>query len=156
MTRSITSSSSMMRGTWSQSRRCGLSEAGRADAGGGGFAPGGAVGAAVGLGAGHLTSLPLDARQHEEFFLTAAQSLFGIGLLLRFRLSLAGAAALAILFIVQVTLAVIWQSDEPRIVNTLTWLAWGYLVLAAILFLTNLQALAALFSRTGRRDGQRG
>lgn len=111
---------------------------------------------AVGLGAGHLTSLPLDARQHEEFFLTAAQSLFGIGLLLRFRLSLAGAAALAILFIVQVTLAVIWQSDEPRIVNTLTWLAWGYLVLAAILFLTNLQALAALFSRTGRRDGQRG
>lgn len=111
---------------------------------------------AVGLGAGHLTSLPLDARQHEEFFLTAAQSLFGIGLLLRFRLSLAGAAALAILFIVQVTLAVIWQSDEPRIVNTLTWLAWGYLVLAAILFLTNLQALATLFSRTRLRDGQRG
>ena len=106
---------------------------------------------AVGLGAGQFTSLPLDARQHEEFFLTAAQSLFGIGLLLRLRLGLAGASALAALFVVQVALAVIWQGDESRIIESLTWLAWGYLTLSAILFLTNLQALAALFSRDGRR-----
>lgn len=92
-------------------------------------------------GAGHLTSLPLDARQHEEFFLTAAQSLFGIGLLLRLRLGLAGASALATLFIVQVALAVIWQGDEPRIVTSVTWLAWGYLVLSAALFITNFEAL---------------
>lgn len=106
---------------------------------------------AVGLGAGHLTSLPLDARQHEEFFLTAAQSLFGIGLLLRFRLGLTGAAALATLFVVQVALAVLWQGDEPRIVTSLTLLAWGYLILAAILFLTNLKSLAGLFGRDDRR-----
>lgn len=105
---------------------------------------------AVGLGAGHLTSLPLDARQHEEFFLTAAQSLFGIGLLLRLRLSWMGAAALAILFVVQVALAIIWQGDEPRIISSLTWLGWGYLALAAILMLTNIQALAALFRGSGR------
>lgn len=42
---------------------------------------------AMSVGAGALTSLPLDARQHEEFFLTAAQSLFGVALLLRLRLS---------------------------------------------------------------------
>lgn len=100
---------------------------------------------AVGLGAGHLTSLPLDARQHEEFFLTAAQSLFGIGLLLRLRLSLGGAAALAVLFTGQVALAVIWQGDEPRITASLTWLGWGYLVLAAMLFALNLPGLAQLF-----------
>ena len=105
---------------------------------------------AVGLGAGHLTSLPLDARQHEEFFLTAAQSLFGIGLLLRLRLSWTGAAALAILFVVQVALAIIWQGDEPRIISSLTWLGWGYLALAAILMLTNIQAIAALFRGSGR------
>lgn len=104
---------------------------------------------AVSLGAGHLTSLPLDTRQHEEFFLTAAQSLFGIGLLLRLRLSLVGAAALATLFVAQVALAVIWQGDELRIVNSLTWLAWGYLALAAGLFLTNRKALGALFRKTG-------
>lgn len=105
---------------------------------------------AVGLGAGHLTNLPLDARQHEEFFLTAAQSLFGIGLLLRLRLGLPGAAALAILFTVQVALAVIWQGDASRIIASLTWLAWGYLALSAILLLTNLTALAALFTKTFR------
>ncbi|MBL7373361.1 sodium:proton exchanger, partial [Escherichia coli] len=71
---------------------------------------------AVSLGAGQLSSLPLDARQHEEFFLTAAQSLFGIALLLRLGLSLLGAAALAGLFIVQVVLAVAWQGDEARTV----------------------------------------
>lgn len=31
---------------------------------------------AMSLGAGGLTALPLDARQHEEFLLTAAQSLW--------------------------------------------------------------------------------
>jgi cation:H+ antiporter len=102
---------------------------------------------AVALGAGHLTSLPLDARQHEEFFLTAAQSLFGVGLLLRLRLSLTGAAALAALFVVQVALAVILQGDEARIIRSLTWLGWGYLALAAMLFVTNLPGLVQLFSR---------
>lgn len=39
----------------------------------------------------------------------------GIGLLLRLRLNLMGAAALTTLFIVQVALAIIWQGNEPRI-----------------------------------------
>jgi cation:H+ antiporter len=59
---------------------------------------------AMSLGAGGLTALPLDARQHEEFFLTAAQSLFGIALLLRLRLGLWGGLALAALFALQVGL----------------------------------------------------
>ena len=40
------------------------------------------------FGTGHLTGFPLDARQHEELFLTAAQSLFAVALLLRLRLGL--------------------------------------------------------------------
>ncbi|MBD8906519.1 sodium:proton exchanger, partial [Methylorubrum zatmanii] len=36
---------------------------------------------AMSVGAGSLTALPLDARQAEEFFLTAAQSLFALALL---------------------------------------------------------------------------
>ncbi len=99
---------------------------------------------AVSLGAGQLSSLPLDARQHEEFFLTAAQSLFGIALLLRLGLSLLGAAALAGLFIVQVVLAVAWQGDEARTVASLTALGWFYIVLAGGLFALNAKYLAGL------------
>lgn len=99
---------------------------------------------AMSVGAGGLTSLPLDARQHEEFFLTATQSLFGIALLLRLRLSLVSALALAGLFAVQVGLAFHFRENEASTIRTLTWLGWLYLGLAAIVFLANYQRLGAL------------
>jgi cation:H+ antiporter len=92
---------------------------------------------ALSVGAGSMSSLPLDARQGEEFFLTAAQSLFALALLLRLRLGLWSALALAALFGVQVALAFAYRNDEARTVATLTTLAWIYLGLAAILFLVN-------------------
>lgn len=92
---------------------------------------------AMSLGAGAVAALPLDARQAEEFFLTAAQSLFALALLLRLRLGLGSAVALVGLFGVQVGLAFIYRNDEARTVTTLTMLAWIYLGLAAILFLVN-------------------
>lgn len=96
---------------------------------------------AMSVGAGALTALPLDSRQHEEFFLTAAQSLFGIALLLRLRLGLAGAASLAVLFTVQVTLAFTFRDDEARTIETLTWLGWAYIALAAFIAAANLDRL---------------
>lgn len=101
---------------------------------------------AMSLGAGALTALPLGARQHEEFFLTAAQSLFGIVLLLRLRLGIMAAAALAGLFVVQVTLAVAFRDDEARTIETLTWLAWAYLALAAVIAAVNWKRLKLLWS----------
>ena len=89
------------------------------------------------LGAGHLTGFPLDARQHEEFFLTAAQSLFAVALLLRLRLSLASAAILFGLFGVQFALAWVFEHDEARSVRLLTGMGWGYIVLALGLFWWN-------------------
>ena len=106
---------------------------------------------ALSLGAGHLSALPLDARQHEEFFLTAAQSLFGIALLLRLRLGLGSAAALAALFVAQVILAVAWQGDEARTIASLTWLGWAYLMLASVLFLLNARFVARLIGMTRPR-----
>lgn len=100
---------------------------------------------AMSVGAGTLTSLPLDARQHEEFFLTAAQSLFGIALLLRLRLGLAGAGALAVFFVGQVTVAFILRDDEARTIATLTWLGWGYIALAAAIAATNHDRLTLLW-----------
>lgn len=99
---------------------------------------------AMSLGAGSLSALPLDARQHEEFFLTAAQSLLGIALLLRLRLSIWGALALALLFAVQVGLALNFLGDEARTIASLTWLGWGYLALAAAIFLQNAKSFGHL------------
>lgn len=101
---------------------------------------------AMSLGAGGLTALPLDARQHEEFFLTAAQSLFGIALLLRLRLGVWGALALAGLFALQVGLTLNFLGDDARTIASLTWLSWGYLALSAIVVATNAKSLGHLFA----------
>ncbi|WP_082167153.1 sodium:proton exchanger [Methylobacterium aquaticum] len=117
---------------------------------------------ALSVGAGAMSPLPLDARQGEEFFLTAAQSLLGIALLLRLRLGLWSALALAGLFAVQVGLAFVYRNDEARSIATLTWLAWVYLGLTGLLFLINGRRLVALVrsALTGRpfedlSDGKR-
>lgn len=99
---------------------------------------------AMSVGAGTISSLPLDARQSEEFFLTAAQSLLGIALLLRLRLSIASAALLAAMFSVQVVLAFYYRNDEARTIVTLTWLAWVYLVMALAVFSINGPRLLAI------------
>lgn len=92
---------------------------------------------AMSVGAGTLVSLPLDARQHEEFFLTAAQSLFGLALLLRLRLGLGSAVALAVLFSAQVGFAFTFRDDEVLTIRTLTWLGWSYIALAAVIVALN-------------------
>ena len=103
---------------------------------------------AMSVGAGGVTALPLDARQHEEFFLTAAQSLFGVALLLRLRFSLLSAVALAALFSVQIFIAFIYRDDVAKAIGWLTMLGWVYLALAAVIFVLGapsaLRAVGAL------------
>ena len=89
------------------------------------------------VGAGRLTGFPLDARQHEEFFLTAAQSLFAVALLLRLRLSLASAVILLGLFSVQFALAWVFEHEEARSEQFLTEMGWLYIVMAVGLFWWN-------------------
>ncbi|MBN9319423.1 MAG: sodium:proton exchanger, partial [Caulobacterales bacterium] len=101
---------------------------------------------AMSVGAGQLVSLPLDARQHEEFFLTAAQSLFGLALLLRLRLSVSGAVALLALFVGQIATALFLRADEARDIAALTAIAWGYLGLAAFLFVLNAKSLKGVLA----------
>lgn len=99
---------------------------------------------AMSVGAGHLVALPLDARQHEEFLLTAAQSLFALTLLMRLRLSMASAAILATLFVAQVLVAFFYRADPVREVAMLTYAAYIYLGLAALLFLAQVRRLPGL------------
>ncbi|QDC40359.1 sodium:proton exchanger [Sphingobium fuliginis] len=108
---------------------------------------------AMSVGAGSLMALPLDARQHEEFFLTAAQSLFGLALLLRLRLGLGGACALVVLFSAQVGFAFTFRDDEALTILTLTWLGWAYLALAAVIVAMNWKDLGQIV-RTAVRPHQ--
>lgn len=91
---------------------------------------------AMSVGAGSLVSLPLDARQHEEFFLTAAQSLFALSLLLRLRLSVTGAAVLLAMFVAQIAVSFALRDHEAANISALTSFAWVYigLAIAVILF----------------------
>ncbi len=97
------------------------------------------------LGAGTVSALPLDARQHEEFFLTAAQSLFAVALLLRLQLSVMSALVLLVLFLLQVGTVFVFRENEARTVSTLTGMAWMYLLLALGLFIWNRTRLANYF-----------
>ena len=106
------------------------------------------------LGAGSLRALPLDARQHEEFFLTAAQSLFAVALLLRLRFSLSSALILLAMFLGQLGIALFFQHDEARTIAFLTRFAWFYLTCAAGLFIWHSDQLNS-YVRTAFRNTSR-
>jgi cation:H+ antiporter len=68
-------------------------------------------------------ALPLDSRQREEVFLTAAQSLFAVVLLLDLRLSVIGAGVLFILFVVQAAV------PEIRLIVSIIYLVFAVIAL---------------------------
>lgn len=100
---------------------------------------------ALSFGAGKILPLNLDVRQHEEFFLTATQSLFALSLLLGFRLSAVGALFLFGLFFAQIFLAVSFRADEIRAVSHLTQLGWAYVVLTLLTVIHQRKALLRFF-----------
>lgn len=110
---------------------------------------------AYSIGLGHVGHLPLDARQGEEFFLTAAQSLFALSLLLCLRLSLKSAIALLALFMVQLVIAFIYRNDEPKTILSLTWLSWVYLALTLAVIFFNRKCLVTIIMQWRvRKSGQ--
>jgi len=58
------------------------------------------------LGAGHLDGLPIDDRQREELFLTAAQSLFAVGVIANLSISRLEAVVLLVLFSAQLAIPI--------------------------------------------------
>lgn len=77
---------------------------------------------------GHAAVVPLDSQVTDEIFLTAAQSVFGMALLLTFRFGLWEAIALAVLFLAQFFIPV----EGIRLI-----IAWLYLALAGGFLLFN-------------------
>jgi cation:H+ antiporter len=83
---------------------------------------------AFALSRGEIASLPLDDRQIEEVFLTAAQSLFAVGVLVSLSISLTEGGLLASLFIIQAAI----PNTTVRFV-----FAFIYVALAAVIFWHN-------------------
>ena len=101
---------------------------------------------AIASASGH--GLPIEGQQREEIFLTAAQSIFALGVLVNLSMSLKEAGAVLGLFLAQFIIGAVGPEsihDETRIFTGVL-----YLVLAAILFVNNRRALPTLF-----RDGFR-
>lgn len=100
---------------------------------------------AYSVGAGGAGALPLDARQREEMFLTAGQSVFGVALLLSRRLSWQRALALLVLFLSQLGIDLIFRSDQALTIRVLTGMGWLYIALTVgVLFWERAAAVAAL------------
>jgi cation:H+ antiporter len=67
----------------------------------------------------YLSPLPLDARQKEEIFLTASQSLFGLAVISNLRISFWEALALLVLFLAQF----VYESVEMRYALSFAYVA---------------------------------
>jgi cation:H+ antiporter len=78
------------------------------------------------IASGRPAALPLDERQAMELFLTSAQSLFAIALIVALALDWKGALALFVLFVAQ--LVAPWEGAH-------LWFAIAYIVVAIALFL---------------------
>ena len=93
------------------------------------------------ISGGHLQPMHLDARQAEELFLTAAQSLLGMVILANLRFGLGEAMLLLGLFLLQF----VWPSPAVRV-----WLGYGYLAVV-LAYLANpafRRSLRDLFHRS--------
>lgn len=80
------------------------------------------------LSAGHLHPMPMDTRQAEEIFLTAAQSLFGLVIIVNLRFSITEALLLFSLFVTQL----FFTSTEARTIYAFLYIAlsvgWFFVV----------------------------
>jgi cation:H+ antiporter len=89
------------------------------------------------LAAGELRSLPLDGRQGHELWLTAAQSLFAVALLLKGNLTVRNALSLAGLFLAQL----LWPFND----TLPSWAVFtGLYILLALLLLIDSRRRAGL------------
>jgi cation:H+ antiporter len=101
---------------------------------------------AIASASGH--GLPIEGQQREEIFLTAAQSIFALGVLTNLSMSVKEAGVVLGLFLAKFIIGAVGPEsihDETRIVTGVL-----YLVLATGLFVSNRRILPTLF-----RDGFR-
>jgi len=115
----------------------------------------GTIAVVYSLGLGSVSTLPFDQKQTVEIWITAAQSLFAIALLVNFEISIREALALFLLFISQVVgeflvLNVLSVANpEALSIDILNLYTAVYIVLAVVLFYRRRQGVTEVFQRAG-------
>lgn len=84
------------------------------------------------LAATTFDGLPIDTNQRFKLLITAAQSLFAVSLLTNLNLSVRGAAALFVLFIVQFTVSITVSPAAKRVVIVALSVLYGVLAVALL------------------------
>jgi cation:H+ antiporter len=104
---------------------------------------------------GSVGTLPFDGKQSAEIWITAAQSLFALSILINFEISEREALALFSLFISQVVLEFgilrIASVADPEGLSIILLYVYTaiYLLVAAVLFVRRRRSLAEVFTRAG-------
>jgi cation:H+ antiporter len=103
---------------------------------------------------GQYGVLPFDAKQSAEIWITAAQSLFALSIIVNFRISLRESVTLLVLFVSQVLLEFLLIRDLVELPVTsrelLLVFTALYLALAAVLLFVRRQALVRILGQAGR------
>jgi cation:H+ antiporter len=102
-----------------------------------------------------MGALPLDGRQVDEVWLTAAQSLFGVAVLASLSLELGEALLLAALFLAQFVLGGVLRTTLHDVVGAneeLVLFSWGYLLLSLVFALRARKTIGELLQRRLHRS----
>ena len=106
------------------------------------------------IAAGHIGGLPIDEKQVAEIWITAAQSLFALGILSNFEISVREAVVLFVLFISQVVIEVglILALGESAATDPSITVLYAYTVVYTVLglalFVRHRESLRELLGRT--------
>ena len=115
----------------------------------------GTIAVVYSLGLGNLSTLPFDEKQAAEIWITAAQSLFAIAILINYEISMREALGLFSLFISQVVIEFMVlrvlsiRNPEALSIDLLYVFTGIYLLIAAALFYRRRHALREVFTRAG-------
>jgi cation:H+ antiporter len=115
----------------------------------------GTIAVVYSIALGNISTLPFDGKQAAEIWITAAQSLFAIAILINYEISMREALMLFSLFISQVVieflvLRVLSVPNPEALSIDLLYVFTGiYLLIAAVLFYRRRHALREVFTRAG-------
>ena len=115
----------------------------------------GTIAVVYSIALGDLSTLPFDEKQAAEIWITAAQSLFAIGILINFEISMREALGLFSLFISQVALEFLVlrvlpiANREALSLDLLYAFTALYLVIGAYLFYQRRHSLGEVYQRAG-------
>ncbi|AVR44958.1 sodium:proton exchanger [Christiangramia fulva] len=102
---------------------------------------------AFSIAAGKIAALPLSEMQGQQLFLTSAQSVFAVSLILNRKLHVRDSIILMILFLTQLVLGFIYQHDNAMSLKILNYGSWVYLAFGIIAMVKHQKRILPIFKK---------